>query len=87
MKCTTQQKEDGNENIFYFFSISWNFKCNEVTICQFKNGLGYANSKIICDNDKSYTTIQEMYADAWRYKGTFVLKDETYVVMEKENSK
>lgn len=59
----------------------------EVTICQFKNGLGYANSKIICDNDKSYTTIQEMYADAWRYKGTFVLKDETYVVMEKENSK
>ena len=59
----------------------------EVTICQFKNGLGYANSKIICDNDKSYTTIQEMYADTWRYKGTFVLKDETYVVMEKENSK
>ena len=59
----------------------------EVTVCQFKNGLGYANSKIICDNDKSYTTIQEMYADAWRYKGTFVLKDETYVVMEKENSK
>ena len=58
-----------------------------VTICQFKNGLGYANSKIICDNDKSYTTIQEMYADTWRYKGTFVLKDETYVVMEKENSK
>lgn len=59
----------------------------EVTVCQFKNGLGYANSKIICDNDKSYTTIQEMYADTWRYKGTFVLKDETYVVMEKENSK
>jgi hypothetical protein len=28
-----------------------------------------------------------MYADTWRYKGTFVLKDETYVVMEKENSK
>jgi|CEGE01.1.fsa_nt_gi hypothetical protein len=59
----------------------------EVTVCQFKNGLGYANSKIICDNDKSYATIQEMYSDAWRYKGTFVLKDETYVVMEKENSK
>lgn len=59
----------------------------EVTVCQFKNGLGYANSKIICDNDKSYATIQEMYSDAWRYKGTFVLKDETYVVMEKGNSK
>jgi DNA polymerase elongation subunit (family B) len=27
------------------------------------------------------------FDDSWRYKGTFVLKDETYVVMEKENSK
>ncbi len=74
--------------IFFTFLVLVGISsATEVTICQFKNGLGYANSKIICDNDKSYTTIQEMYADAWRYKGTFVLKDETYVVMEKENSK
>lgn len=74
--------------IFFTFLVLVGISnATEVTICQFKNGLGYANSKIICDNDKSYTTIQEMYADTWRYKGTFVLKDETYVVMEKENSK
>ena len=74
--------------IFFTFLVLVGISsATEVTICQFKNGLGYANSKIICDNDKSYTAIQEMYADAWRYKGTFVLKDETYVVMEKENSK
>ena len=72
---------------FTFLLLVGISSATEVTICQIKNGLGYANSKIICDNDKSYTTIQEMYADAWRYKGTFVLKDETYVVMEKENSK
>lgn len=76
------------KKIFFTFLILVGISnATEITICQFKNGLGYANSKIICDNDKSYATIQEMYADAWRYKGTFVLKDETYVVMEKENSK
>lgn len=58
----------------------------EVTLCQFKNGIGYANSKVICE-DKSYPTIQDMYVEGWKYKGTFEIKDEAYIVMEKENSK
>jgi hypothetical protein len=28
-----------------------------------------------------------MYAEGWRYKGTFEIKDEAYLVMEKENKK
>lgn len=58
----------------------------EVTLCQFKNGIGYANSKVICE-EKSYSTIQDMYIEGWRYKGTFKIKDEAYLVMEKENNK
>jgi hypothetical protein len=47
--------------IFFTFLVLVGISsATEVTICQFKNGLGYANSKIICDNDKSYTTIQEI---------------------------
>ena len=55
----------------------------EVTLCQFKNGVGYANSKIICDNGKSYSAIQDIYADGWKFKGNFNVKDEAYIVMEK----
>jgi hypothetical protein len=58
----------------------------EVTLCQFKNGIGYANSKVICE-EKSYSTIQDMYTEGWRYKGAFEIKDEAYLVMEKENNK
>lgn len=58
----------------------------EVTLCQFKNGVGYANSKVICE-DKSYPTIQDMYVEGWKYKGTFEIKDEAYIVMEKESGK
>lgn len=58
----------------------------EVTLCQFKNSIGYANSKVICE-EKSYSTIQDMYAEGWRYKGIFEIKDEAYLVMEKENKK
>jgi hypothetical protein len=28
-----------------------------------------------------------MYAEGWRYKGTFEIKNEAYLVMEKENSR
>jgi hypothetical protein len=69
-----------------FLVLSGIASATEVTLCQFKNGIGYANSKVICE-EKSYSTIQDMYADGWRYKGTFEIKDEAYLVMEKENSK
>ena len=55
----------------------------EVTLCQFKNGVGYANSKIICDNGKTYSAIQDIYTDGWKFKGNFNVKDEAYIVMEK----
>ena len=38
---------------FTFLLLVGISSATEVTICQFKNGLGYANSKIIFDNYKS----------------------------------
>ncbi|OCR97772.1 hypothetical protein CFT12S02855_05390 [Campylobacter fetus subsp. testudinum] len=61
---SSQIKEVMLKIFLAFLVLAGIASATEVTVCQFKNGLGYANSKIICDNDKTYTTIQEMYSDA-----------------------
>lgn len=58
----------------------------EVAICNFKGGSfsGFADDNVICSGDfKKTTTIQDMYSEGWRYKGSYNMKNDTYVVMEK----
>lgn len=62
----------------------------DVAICKFKGGSlsAYADDKILCSGafDKT-STIQEMYIQGWKYKGSYSFKDEVYIVMEKETNK
>ena len=58
----------------------------EVAICKFKGGniSGFADDNVVCSGAfEKTTTIQDMYAEGWRYKGSYNMKDDTYVVMEK----
>ena len=58
----------------------------EVVICKFKGGniSGFADDKVVCSGAfEKTTTIQDMYAEGWRFKGSYNMKDDTYVVMEK----
>lgn len=60
----------------------------EVAVCKFKGNAitGFANDPIVCSGavDKK-TTIEDMYAEGWSYKGSYQLKvsNDTYIVMEK----
>lgn len=57
----------------------------DVAICKFKGaGLsGYATDKVMCSGAiDDTTTIQNLYSKGWRYKGSYNMKDDTYVVME-----
>lgn len=66
----------------------------EVSICMFRGGplFGFADNEIDCSgavqktHKKVTTTIQDMYNNGWEYKGSYTMKDYTYVVLEK-NSK
>lgn len=59
----------------------------EVAICKFKGNAitGFANDPIICSGavDKK-TTIEDMYAEGWSYKGSYNMKvgNDTYIIIE-----
>lgn len=56
----------------------------DVAVCQFKHASGFADDKIICSGgNKNTTSIEDMYAEGWKFKGSYNLKDFTYVIMEK----
>ena len=73
----------------------------EVAICQFKKEYsGFVEDKMTCPGAfEKVTTIKEMYANGWKFKGSYrtnmyeedgnhkgtkVIKEYTYIVMEKE---
>lgn len=83
--------------IIFISSIA---NATEVAICQFKNSYsGFAEDKMICTGAfQEITTIKEMYALGWKFKGSYrtnmyedggtskstrVIKEYTYIVMEK----
>jgi len=58
-----------------------------VATCRFSDGAnGFTNNLIICSEDmniKDMTTIKEMYAKGWKYKGSYNVENYTYIVFEK----
>lgn len=56
----------------------------DVAVCQFKHSSGFADDKVICSGgNTSTTTIQDLYSEGWSFKGSYNIKEFTYIVMEK----
>lgn len=73
MYDTTKVKMVMRKNIFSF-SISWNCKCYRGNTMSIQKWYRLCKTVKLYAKKKSYTTIQDMYAEGWRYKGTFNIK-------------
>jgi len=75
------------KKIFLAFAIFVGIaNATDVAVCQFKYSFGFADDKVICSGgNTSTTTIQDLYSEGWSFKGSYNIKESTYIVMEKGN--